>query len=52
MIEKIVLAIVVTFSLYWIVQIKPPQRAVAIERDFPQAPMPEWQAEVGTISRI
>jgi hypothetical protein len=52
MIEKIVLAIVITFSLYWIVQIKPVQRSVAIEIDFPQAPMSELQTEVSTISRI
>jgi hypothetical protein len=33
MIEKIILAIAMTFSLYWIVQIKPPPRAVAIGID-------------------
>ncbi len=52
MIEKIVLAIAVTFSLYWIVQIKPPQRSVAIEIDFLQAPMHELITEVATTSRI
>jgi hypothetical protein len=52
MIEKIGLAIVITFSLYWIVQIKPAQRAVAIEMDFPQAPMHELRTEVVATSRI
>jgi hypothetical protein len=31
MIEKIVLAIALTFSLYWSIQIKPQPRVVAIE---------------------
>jgi hypothetical protein len=52
MIEKIVLAVVITFSLYCVVQIKPPQRSVAIEIDAPQAPMHELLTEVGTTSRI
>jgi hypothetical protein len=52
MIEKIVLTIAITFSLYWIVQIKPPQRSVAIELDAPQAPMHELLTEVVTTSRI
>jgi hypothetical protein len=33
MIEKIILAIVITFALSWNIDIKPPQRAVAIEFD-------------------
>jgi hypothetical protein len=52
MIEKIVLTLAITFSLYWIVQIKPPQRSVAIELDFPQAPIHELPIEVATTSRI
>jgi hypothetical protein len=52
MIEKTVLAIVITFSLYWIVQIKPAQRSVAIELDFTQAPLYELPTEVSTTSRI
>ncbi len=52
MIEKIVLAIAITFSLYWIVQIKPPQRSVAIELQFPQAPIHELLTQVVTTARI
>lgn len=33
MIEKIILAIAITFSLSWNIQVKPPQREVAIEID-------------------
>jgi|GEM_PF-3335731 len=33
MIEKIILAIAITFSLSWSIQVKPPQREVAIEID-------------------
>jgi hypothetical protein len=42
MTEKIILAIVITLSLAWNIQIKPPQRAVAIETETPiehQAPV-------------
>jgi hypothetical protein len=52
MFEKTVLAIAITFSLYWIVQIKPVQRSVAIEIDVLQAPMYELPTAVGTTSRI
>jgi hypothetical protein len=52
MIEKVVLSIAIAFSLYWVVQIKPAQRSVAIEIDFSQAPMYELPTEVGTTSRI
>ena len=31
MLEKIILAIAITFSLSWSIQLKPPQRVVAIE---------------------
>jgi hypothetical protein len=31
MIEKVILAIALTFSLYWSIQIKPQPRVVAIE---------------------
>ena len=48
MIEKIVLAVAITFSLYSIVPLKPPQRAVAIDVEFSQAN----QAEVSTNTRI
>ncbi len=41
MIEKIVLAIAIALSVYSIVQIKPPQRAVAVEIDFPQEILPK-----------
>ncbi len=50
MIEKIVLAIAITFSLYSIVQIKPPQRAVAMEIDFPQEIRYERLAEVVAVT--
>jgi hypothetical protein len=33
MIEKIILAIAITLALSWNIDIKPPQRAVAIEFD-------------------
>jgi hypothetical protein len=52
MIEKVVLAIAIAFSLYWVVQIKPTQRSVAVEIDFSQAPMYELPTEVGNTSRI
>jgi hypothetical protein len=52
MIEKTVLAIAITFSLYWVVQIKPAQRSVAIDIDFSQAPIYELPAAVSTTSRI
>lgn len=51
MIEKIVLAIAITFSLYSIVQIKPPQRALAIKIDFPQEIRLERLAEVVVTAR-
>ena len=41
MIEKVVLAIAITFSLYSIVQIKPPQRAVATDIYQPVATLSE-----------
>jgi hypothetical protein len=46
MIEKIILAMAISFSLYSIVQIKPPQRAVSIEMNFPQEIFYERPAEV------
>jgi hypothetical protein len=52
MIEKIVLAIAITFSLYWVVQIKPPQRAIAVEIDFPAGTQPELQSEVVSTTKI
>jgi hypothetical protein len=52
MFEKTILSIAVAFSLYWVVQIKPAQRSVAIEVDFSQAPIYELPAEVSITSRI
>ncbi len=52
MIEKVVLAIAITFSLYSIVQIKPPQRAVAIDIEFPAGTQKELPTEVIATARI
>ena len=35
MVEKIILAIAITFSLAWSIEVKPPQREVAIEVNTP-----------------
>jgi hypothetical protein len=52
MIEKIVLTIAITFSLYSIVQIKPPQRAVAIDINFRQGTLNEFQSPVRILAKI
>ena len=52
MIEKIVLAIAITFSLYSIVQIKPPQRAVAIDIYPPVAALSELPPKVRAAIKI
>jgi hypothetical protein len=33
MVEKIILAIAITVSLYWTIDVKPPQRALQIGRE-------------------
>jgi hypothetical protein len=44
MIEKVILAIAITFSLYWSIEIKPAPRFVGIEIDQHLETLNEYQA--------
>jgi hypothetical protein len=44
MIEKVILAIAITFSLYWSIEIKPAPRFVGIEIDQHLETLKEYQA--------
>jgi hypothetical protein len=46
MLEKVILAIAITFSLYWSIEIKPVSRFVGIEADRRLDPVTEYPAPI------
>jgi hypothetical protein len=48
MFEKIMLAIAITFSLYWSIQIKPPQKTMAMGIESRVETLPQQQSAATT----